>query len=144
MTKSVRSFNPEVAKQVLAFLRDGSPPFLRVAARRARYPETVVDWWWRAGRAEHADPSDPQTRFALEVEGIRADYVATWSQWLQSVDKHDAEAARQVSWILTRLDRDMFDTSRPPKEAKAGESNKPAHTQKTPADVAAVLEDLDS
>ncbi len=128
MAKSSRSFRPEVAKRVLALLADGSPPFLTIAAQRASFPEKIVEWWVRAGTEEFADPDDPQTAFALEVRRIQAEYAAEKSRELtelKSEDKNATERSRRVTWILSCLNRTIFDLSRPPKEAPPGETNKP-------------------
>lgn len=131
----MRSFDAAVADRVLCFLKDGSAPFLKLAARRARYPEALVAWWFRAGRQEHADLNDPQTQWALEVAGVQADWCAKQLAWLETVEKEGNERARQVSWMLQRLDRELFDLSRPPKEAPPGESNLPKH-KKSAAEIA--------
>jgi len=139
MPKSARSFRPDVAKRVLAILADGSPPFLTIAAQRASFPEKIVEGWVRYGSEEYADPDDAQTAFALEVRRIQAEYIAEKTSGLvamESEDKNATERARRVTWILSCLSRNLFDLSRPPKEAPKGETAKPvgARTAKEVAD----------
>ncbi len=128
MAKAARSFRPDVAARVLDILADGSPPFLSIAAQRAAFSVKIVEWWVAAGTEEYADPDDPQTVFALEVRRIQAEYVAKKSRELtelKSEDKNATERSRRVSWILSCLNRTIFDLSRPPKEAPPGETGKP-------------------
>lgn len=148
MTKPTRSFRPDVAARVLAILEDGTPPFLTVAARRASFPEKIVEGWVRYGAEEYADPDEPQTAFALEVKRVQAEYMAEQTKWLcvlPDESKNTSERARKVAWVLSCLDRNVFDLSRPPREAPKGETNKPAH-KAAPRDVAKELEtpELDS
>jgi len=143
--KTARSFRPDVAKRVLAILADGSPPFLTIAAQRASYPEKLVEWWVRAGSEEYADPDDEQTAFALEVRRIQAEYIAERSRELtamSSEDKNATERARRVTWILSCLNRNVFDLSRPPKEAPKGDTTKP-NAQRSAKEVAEDLANPD-
>lgn len=125
---ATRSFKPALAARVLDFLDDGSPPFLTVAAQRAGANPKIVEWWVASGCEEFADPNEPQTQFALEVRRIQAEYTAEQTKWLANLkgdDKNTTERARRVTWILTCLNRTVFDLSRPPKEAPKGETDKP-------------------
>lgn len=125
---AARSYKPEIAAKVLRYLDDGSPPFLSIAAQRAAANPKIVDWWVTAGSEEFADPDDPQTKFALEVRRIQADYIAEKSFELTRMtkdDKNATERARRITWVLTCLNRSLFDLSRPPKEAPKGETEKP-------------------
>jgi hypothetical protein len=129
---SARSFKPALAAKVLEFLGDGSPPFLTIAAQRAGANPKIVEWWVASGSEEFADPNAPQTQFALEVRRIQAEYTAEKTRELAAMtneDKNATERARRVTWILTCLNRTVFDLSRPPKEAPKGETDKPNKAQ---------------
>ncbi len=106
------SYDPVLAATFLAILEDGSPPFIGLAADRAEINRNRVYWWISCG--EGPNPRDPRmTVFAQSVRRIRGKFMAKWSKKLLEAENSDKVWAQQAQWILTRLDRDMFD---PPKQ----------------------------
>lgn len=125
--------------RILLTLVDGTPPFISLAAERSGVPRARAAHWIRTGEdpeREHA----VYTPFARCVRMIRAEYMARYSSLLLRIGNQEAGAAKHAAWILTRLDRDLFDppTSAGKDKPEKGRSEPRGGQEPTPGD----LEDL--
>lgn len=126
------------AARFFAALKDG-PPFIKIAAARARIPMATVDGWlYDDALSHHPIVQD----FRLETAAIRAEYMNKLLGEIQVLETgKQPEVLRQKQWILTCLDREMFDKSRAPKEKAVDKRNSAAAPAK-PEEVRAAADDL--
>lgn len=104
---------PAKATEILAILTDGTPPFIELAAERAGLRRNIVtEWICDAETSENPLPA--VVEFAREVRRIRALWMAQAMVRLQASTKETSDGARQLQWILERLDRELY---KPPPRA---------------------------
>jgi hypothetical protein len=129
-----RKWTHEEGARVLAVASSmKGAPFVATVARLAALPPQTLYGWLRYGDADaqHDETAEsPRALWALEFARIQAAWIDGALKKIASTDKEDQIAARGLTWTLERLQRDVFDLSRAPKEAPKGESAKPAHKRK--------------
>lgn len=128
----------ETGMRFVNTLGDGSPPFLKLACHRAGLSYDTVKGWIEKGERSDDDDSDYRG-FALEVRRIRAKWMNEAMEFMQSATKESGERARQLQWILTRLERETFDIS-----VKTIQGDAPQPKAKlSPVDIKAAEADLE-
>lgn len=129
-------WSPEEGFRVLVALRElQGAPFATACAAKARISVNTLNSWLYAGLREAEDDAtcrSDQALFALEFRAIQGEWIDRTLARTTKVDqtKEEQAAARSLQWALERLQRDVFDLSRPPVSAPKGETTKPAHTRK--------------
>ena len=99
---------PELFRKICDTLRKGVP-FIALAAEANGVNRNTVAHWIMLG-----DQGDPRyADFATEVRQIRAEYLLKNLSELEQTDRDSRDASAQKAWILSRLDKAIFD---PPKE----------------------------
>lgn len=139
-----QTFDAAKAEKILAFMGDGSPPFLGVAADRAGVNRKRAYYWVVQGESDH--PSDPRTvAFAEEIRRLRGEYMALWSKKITEAGKDDRNWAFHASWVLQRLDRDLFDPPKQVVEKKTSAADEAARmpTPASPEAAQAASDDLE-
>lgn len=97
---------PATATEIIRTLLDGTPPFAALAAERCGVSRQDLNQYMKAGAEGHPALS----LFSRAVNAIRAEYIAVQAQRLQNTDKETQHAHRHLAWILTKLDREHFDS----------------------------------
>ncbi len=129
-------WSPEEGFRVLVALRElQGAPFATACAAKARISPATLNNWLYAGLRDAEDDAtrySDQAVFAMEFRAIQGEWVDRTLARTTKTDqtKEEQAAARSLQWALERLQRDVFDLSRAPKEAPKGETGKPAHTRK--------------
>lgn len=134
------AFIKQKHKEILAFLQDGTPPFIALAAERALVNRNTVKQWMYTG---DRNPDHPlHGAFAAEVRRIRSEWMAAQSKRImETTTVGEAQAAKQAAWLLQKMDQDLYD---PPKRVyeKTLEAGGDAAEKPAPANAAAAADDL--
>lgn len=106
------TWTPELGRKILALLDDGKPPFLALTAERAGVNRnTFLNWIKKAEDPQYE--CEPEFRaWVTEIRRVRADWMADAMLKISTCEKATEPAAKQLQFILMRMDQDLFD---PPK-----------------------------
>lgn len=108
----------------LTELKSKGAPFIAVAANRAEIPRSTITEWLRRGEDE---PESIYGDFSRAVYKIRGDWMADKLEEILTATKDTPQQKlSQLQWVLTRLDRDVFDASGG--KTPAAENPKPVKT----------------
>ena len=99
-------------------------PILALAAEAEGVNRETANTWVQLGKRGHPE-FEAWTEEAL---AIRADWILTQALKMTTTTRDQSEAAKHVSWLLGRIDRDIFDP--PKKEPEAPKETKPTVPQK--------------
>lgn len=141
----MRRWSKAEGDRILDILRgmQGAPFAQTVAQLAGITPRALGDWITLGlNAAEHDETADSdRAAFALEFRRIQAAWIDRATQRMSKPEqtKEEANGTRSLQWVLERLQREVFDLSRAPKEAPKGDSEKPPQTRKAGAKAAASL-----
>ena len=104
----------QLQEKYLAILGDGTPPFLMVAADRAGIPRGRLNEWL------YGDSDNPILEdFRVECYKVRGEWIAAAVKRLETATKDNAEGMRQLQWVITCLDQELFNLKRGEPKAPA-------------------------
>lgn len=104
------TLTPALAQKILARLEEDIP-FIALAAEACGVNRKTAHQWLEYAEQDN-EPCPVRDHFAREVRRIRADWALKIAKELLSADRNTAEAARQKQWLLSRLDKDLFEMTR--------------------------------
>lgn len=100
-----------LALSFLSVLSDGTPPFIAIAADRCGLSRTTVNRWLAIGRDDlDQDRATQEADLACAVARVRGDFIAAEMKIITSMENKNSTAVAQRQWIITRLDRDLFES----------------------------------
>lgn len=103
------TFTRALGERILKELADGSAPFISLAAERAGVNRNTCHTWVRTGDLGH---DEDRAWFAREVRRIRAEWIGRIQREIMEAGREDQYAAKAKTWLLERVDRDLFDITR--------------------------------